>query len=60
MTRPSSITARAEYLAAELKGIVDALPAYSSANPGLTVRSGLALTRMVADLARLVEQQGES
>lgn len=55
MTEPT-IADRADKLAAQLQGVVDALPTYSSARPSLTVRAGLALAQMVADLARLIEK----
>lgn len=59
MTEPT-IAERADKLAAQLQGVVDALPNYSSARPSLTVRAGLSLAQMVADLARLIQKQPDS
>lgn len=50
MTEPS-ITEQAEDLRVQLQAVVDAQPAYG-ARPSMPLAAGVALTRMVRDLAR--------
>lgn len=56
MTEPT-IAARAEDLRAQLQAIVDSVPTYSPSTPLLPISAGVSLARMVAELARVVEQR---
>lgn len=60
MTGPS-ISERADDWANQFQAGLDSLPAYSPqrSRATLSVLAGISLARMVADLARTVEQQGE-